>query len=156
VRPAAGGRRGGLDFALPAGGKANEREGLVLLGSDTEPGVIIVRFMPSTTRDLLQAGYQQGLHESGVSLMPAKPIELFANNGLAGELSGRGQDGSQLTARVIGVPTPFGDSAVFLGLTTKRIVHEAQAPARQRHSGPGNTATSTSRPAAARIPGRIT
>jgi hypothetical protein len=108
----------GLDFALPAGWKAGERDGLVLLGSDTEAGLIIVRFMPKTDRQMLMAGYREGLQESGVSLMPTKAIEEFAGGGLAGELAGMGPDGSRLTGRVIGVPTPFGDAAVFLGLTT--------------------------------------
>jgi hypothetical protein len=108
----------GLDFALPAGWKAGERDGLVLLGSDTEAGLIIVRFMPKTDRQMLMAGYREGLQESGISLMPTKAIEELAGGGVAGELGGTGQDGSRLTARVIGVTTPFGDAAVFLGLTT--------------------------------------
>jgi hypothetical protein len=108
----------GLDFALPAGWKAAERDGLVLLGSDTEAGLIVVRFMPKTDRQMLVAGYREGLQESGVSLMPTKAIEELAGGGLAGELGGTGQDGARLTARVIGMPTPFGDAAVFLGLTT--------------------------------------
>jgi hypothetical protein len=108
----------GLDFALPAGWKAGERDGLVLLGSDTEAGLIVVRFMPKTDRQMLAAGYREGLQESGVSLMPTKAIEEFAGGGLAGELGGMGQDGSRLRARVIGVTTPFGDAAVFLGVTT--------------------------------------
>lgn len=108
----------GLDFALPAGWKAGERDGLVLLGSDTEAGLILVRFLPKTDRQMLAAGYREGLQESGVSLMPTRAIEDFAGRGLAGELGGMGQDGSRLTARVIGIPTPFGDAAVFLGVTT--------------------------------------
>jgi hypothetical protein len=111
----------GLDFGIPAGWKAAERDGLVLLGSDTEAGVIVVRFMPKTDRQMLTAGYREGIQESGVNLMPTKPIEEFAgasNRGLAGELGGMAQDGSKLTARVVAVQTPFGDAAVFLGLTT--------------------------------------
>jgi hypothetical protein len=108
----------GVEFALPVGWKAAERDGLVLLGSDTEAGLIVVRFMPKTDRNLLMAGYREGLQESGVSLMPTKAAEDFNGRGLAGELGGQGQDGSRLTARVVGIPTQFGDAAVFLGVTT--------------------------------------
>lgn len=108
----------GVDFALPPGWKAAERNGVVLLGSDTEAGLMIVRFMPSTDRQMLTTGYAQGLQEDGVNLMPVSPIEEFAGGrGLAGELGGMAQNGSRLSARVVGIPTPFGDSAVFLGVT---------------------------------------
>jgi hypothetical protein len=111
----------GLDFAIPAGWKAAERDGIVLLGSDTEAGLIIVRFMPKTDRQMLLAGYREGIQESGVNLLPTKQAEEFAagaNRGLAGELGGLAQDGSRLSARIIAVQTQFGDAAVFLGLTT--------------------------------------
>ena len=55
----------GVEFALPAGWKAVERESTVLLGSETEPGLILVRFMPRTDRQKLAAAYSQGLQEGG-------------------------------------------------------------------------------------------
>jgi len=111
----------GVSFELPAGWKAAMRDGILLLGSDTEPGLMVVRFSPKTDRAALTAGYGQGLQESGVNLMPTARIEEFAagaNRALAGELGGMAQNGSRLTARVVGVPTPFGDAVVFLGVTT--------------------------------------
>jgi hypothetical protein len=111
----------GVTLDLPAGWKAAMRDGILLLGSDTEAGLMVVRFSPKTDRAALTAGYSQGLQESGVNLLPTSPIADFAagaNRGLAGELGGMAQNGSRLTARVVGVPTPFGDAAIFLGVTT--------------------------------------
>lgn len=111
----------GLEFAPPPGWKVAEREGNVLLGSDTEPGLMLARFMPGANRQMLLQGYGEGLKEEGVTLMPSARAEDFkagANAGVAGELAGMAQNGSQLKARVIGVLTPFGDAAVFMGITT--------------------------------------
>ncbi len=111
----------GLDLSLPPGWKAAERDGVVLLGSDTEAGLIVVRFMPTADRQMLATGYNQGLQEDGVRLAPTTAIEEFAagaNRGLAGELGGMAQNGTRLSARVIGVLTAFGDAAIFLGVTT--------------------------------------
>jgi len=111
----------GLSFAVPGAWKANEREGLLLLGSDTEAGLIIVRFVRSTNRQTMLAEYSKGLAEDGITLIPATRAEDYAagsNRGLGGELSGAGKDGSRIRARVIGIQSQFGDAAVLLGLTT--------------------------------------
>jgi hypothetical protein len=111
----------GVNFAIPAAWKASEREDLVLLGSDTEAGLMIVRFLRSTNRQALLQEYSQGLQEEGVKLMPATRAEDFkagSNPGLAGEMTGSAANGSRLQARVIGVLSPFGDAAIVLGLTT--------------------------------------
>jgi hypothetical protein len=112
----------GVDFATPAAWKAVERDGMVLLVSDTEAGLMLVRFSRSVTRQSMLADYSAGLQEEGVALMPAAPAGDFAAGayqGLAGELAGAARDGSRLKARAIGVLSPFGDGVLFLGLTTE-------------------------------------
>lgn len=112
----------GLSFAVPQAWKANEREGLLLLGSDTEAGLIVVRFERSVTKQTMLTEYAKGLSEEGVTLTPAAQAEDYsaaANRGVAGELAGMAANGSRLRARVIAVQSQFGDAAVFLGLTTQ-------------------------------------
>lgn len=110
----------GFSFALPPSWKASERDGVLLLGSETEPGLMLIRFLRRTAEPQLRAAYADGLEEGGMKLATASPIESIrsgAQQALAGELSGVSAEG-RLTARVIAVLTPFGDAAVFLGVTT--------------------------------------
>ncbi len=112
----------GLSFAVPQAWKANERDGLVLLGSDTEAGLIVVRFERSINKQMMLAEYSKGMSEEGITLTPATRAEDYAagpNRGVAGELAGMAGNGSQLRARVIGVQSQFGDAAIILGLTTQ-------------------------------------
>lgn len=111
----------GVSFAPPPGWKVAERQGALLLGSDTEAGLIVVRFVRGTNLQTLAADYQEGLEEEGLRLMPASQPENFSagsSQGLAGELAGMSNDGHRIRARVIAVATPFGDAPVVLGLTT--------------------------------------
>jgi hypothetical protein len=112
----------GLSFSVPGAWKANERDGLVLPGSDTEAGLILIRFVRSTNKQMMLMEYTKGVSEDGVTLTPATRAEDYSggsNRGVAGELAGFGKDGSRLRARVIGVQSQFGDAAVLMGLTTQ-------------------------------------
>jgi len=128
--PAAAGGRGsgythdewGVTFDVPPAWKVGQREGLLLLGSDTEAGLMIIRFGRGTSLEQLVKDYGEGMSEDGVMLMPAKPAQEFPagrNRGMAGELAGTGQDGSRLRGRIIAVASPYGDAAVVFGLTTE-------------------------------------
>jgi len=110
----------GLSFVVPPGWKVGERQGALLLGSDSEAGLMLIRFVRKTNLQTLAEGYQEGLQEEGLQLRPASQLENFAAGGaqgLAGEMAGMSNDGYQIQARVIGVQSPFGDAAVVLGLT---------------------------------------
>lgn len=110
----------GLELRVPAAWRSAEQNGVLLLGSDTEAGLIVVRHLPKTTKAELSAGYQAGVRESGVALEPSgEPTERKAPGGtaLSGELSGSAADGSALKAQSIAVLSRFGGAAVVFGLT---------------------------------------
>jgi hypothetical protein len=112
----------GLSFAVPPNWKVGERGGALLLGSDTEPGLMIIRFTHRTNLQTLAQGYQEGMQEEGLQLMPVSQLESFSARGaqgLAGEMAGIAQDGARIRARAIGVESRFGDAAVVFGLTTE-------------------------------------
>jgi hypothetical protein len=112
----------GLSFVTPPGWKVGERQGLLLMGSDTEAGLIIIRLARRTTLQQLVQDYGEGMQEEGLQLMPttaAQPFPAGGNQGAAGELAGVAQDGARLRARAIAVAGPFGDAAVVMGLTTE-------------------------------------
>jgi hypothetical protein len=112
----------GVSFSTPAQWFVTDKQVALLMASNTEPGLMIVRFLRKTTADKLRTGYAEGLAEDGVRLMPVSQLQTFPVGklqGLAGELAGLSNQGQRLKARIIGVPTPFGDAAVVLGVTTE-------------------------------------
>jgi len=111
----------GLSFVPPGDWKVADRQSLLLLGSNTEAGLMVVRFMRKASPAQIQQSYAEGLAEEAVQLRPAVPIQSYTagnKHGLAGELAGISQDGSNLRARTIAVFSPYGDAVVLMGVTT--------------------------------------
>ncbi len=112
----------GLSFVPPPGWKVGERQGLLLMGSDNEPGLIIIRLARRTRLQQLVQDYGEGMQEQGLQLMPTVQAQEFPagrNRAVAGELAGMAQDGARIRARAVAVESPFGDAVVVLGLTTE-------------------------------------
>jgi len=112
----------GISFNKPSGWKVGERPGLLLMGSDTEAGLIIIRLARKATLNQLIQEYGEGVHEEGLNLMPTIQAQEFAagrNPAVAGELAGAAQDGARIRARTVSVASPFGDAAVVFGMTTE-------------------------------------
>lgn len=112
----------GVNFTTPAQWFVTDKQVALLVASNTEPGLMVVRFLRKTTADKLRTGYADGISEDGIRLMPVGQLQAFPAGklqGLAGELAGQSNQGQRLKARIIGVPTPFGDAAVVLGVTTE-------------------------------------
>ena len=111
----------GATLRVPAGWKAGEKDGQVLMGSDTEAGLIVVRYLPQTTLEVLRDGYAAGLHEEGINAMPSGPLQTLKGSnasGLAGEFTGQDTQGNPLRIRVVGMPTGFGGAVVVYGFTS--------------------------------------
>lgn len=112
----------GISFVPPPGWKVGERQGLLLMGSDTEAGLIIIRMARRTSLQQLVQDYGEGMEEEGLQLMPtvqAREFPAGRNQAVAGELAGVAQDGARIRARAVAVASPFGDAAVVLGMTTE-------------------------------------
>ena len=112
----------GLSFVAPPGWKVGKRPGLLLMGSDTEAGLIILRLARGATLERLVRDYGEGIEEEGLRLMPTMQAQDFPagrNPAVAGELAGTSQDGARIRARTVAVASPFGDAAVVLGMTTE-------------------------------------
>jgi hypothetical protein len=112
----------GISFVTPADWKVGERQGLLLMGSDTEAGLIIIRLARKATLEQLIQDYGEGMQEEGLHLMPTMQAQNFPagqNRAVAGELAGVAQDGARIRARTVAVASPFGDAAVVLGMTTE-------------------------------------
>ncbi|MCC7072971.1 MAG: hypothetical protein IT383_16730 [Deltaproteobacteria bacterium] len=111
----------GASFTVPGGWRAGEKDGLVLAGSDTEAGLLVVRFYPTATRADLEQGFNQGFHDNGMNAQPSSSLAPFAAKGgqaLAGDLAGADAQGNPLAVRTVAVMTPFGGALVVAGITT--------------------------------------
>jgi hypothetical protein len=96
----------GVTLTLPGGWKSAEQAGLLVAGSDTEAGLIVIRYLPGTSREALLAGYQAGIDEAGFVARPIAAATAFTvpgATGLAGILEGVGADGNVVRVRSVGV-----------------------------------------------------
>ncbi|MGC4116761.1 MAG: hypothetical protein QM765_19820 [Myxococcales bacterium] len=124
--------RWGATFALPPAWFATERGGLVLLGSHSEPGLMVLRWMPRTGLAEARAQYQRGLVEDGATLLPAgdaREKALGPHTALLGRLAGQAADGSPLSGAVLTVETGFGDSLGCLALTSPQAIADLERTA---------------------------
>lgn len=111
----------GTSFTVPGGWKAAEKDGLVLAGSDSEAGLLVVRFYPAATRAELEQGFHNGFHDNGMHAQPSTALATFSakgGQGLAGDLTGADAQGNAVAVRTVAVMTPFGGALVVAGLTT--------------------------------------
>lgn len=122
----------GLGFTVPPNWRAADRDGLLLLGSDTEAGLMILRFLPRTTREELLASYREGVQDANLIAQPvaeAEPFDVPGATGLAGVMEGQAQDGTTLRVRSIAVLSRHGGAVVLLALTTPPQFARLQARA---------------------------
>jgi hypothetical protein len=125
---AQGGARGTLDkeswgvtLSLPGGWKSAEKDGFLVAGSDTEAGLILIRYLPKTSRGEMLTQYRAGINEQGFAARPvAEAADFDAPGGpaVAGVLEGVGADGKTVRVRTVGVLSRFGGAVVVTGLTT--------------------------------------
>jgi hypothetical protein len=110
----------GASLTVPGGWRGAEKDGMLVMGGESEAGLIVVRFAPKINREAMLAEYARGLHEGGMNLMPAAPAQDYRASGakgVAGELVGMGPDGAQVKGRAIGLLSSFGGGLVVFGVT---------------------------------------
>jgi uncharacterized membrane protein YphA (DoxX/SURF4 family) len=112
----------GVTLAIPGGWKSAEKDGTIVAGSDTEAGLIVIRYLPRVTREELLRGYQAGINEGGFTARPisaATSLPAGGGTALAGVLEGMGGDGNVVRVRSVGVLSQFGGGLVVTGFTTR-------------------------------------
>ncbi len=111
----------GVSLSLPGGWKSSEKDGVILAGSDAEAGLILIRYMPKTSRAEMLTAYQAGINEQGLVAHPVGQATDFDATGgaaLAGVLEGVGPNGAALRMRSVGVLSRFGGAVVVIGITS--------------------------------------
>lgn len=103
----------GVTFQAPEGWVHRQTDEGVLMGSNTEKGVILVFPHSYNSLDELRAEAAKGIAEEGAQLVLAGGVEAFGSNGLAAEYQGIA-DGQQARAYAVGLISPHGGGATIL------------------------------------------
>lgn len=106
----------GIKFTIPAGWKGAETEGAYIIGSDTQPGFILM--VPHEIKDvaLLKTEARNGLSEEGIYLSMTSDFESVGPGGIGAEFNGTIQ-GVAAKAYVVGVINPLGYGVTIIAAT---------------------------------------
>jgi len=109
----------GWGFRVPRKWKHTEREGTVMLGSDSEAGLILVQAEAVTDTGKLHQGLVEILAKTGSFSEPPpfKTGRVKAGRAVYTEAGGTAADGTRMRVRAVGVIGQKGTVAI-LGLTT--------------------------------------
>jgi len=108
-------------FERPMKFQVFDKDGVLILKSETEPGAVLIRVLRGQDIETLRKGFAGGLTEDGLRLAPIGVARAFTGAGhkaYAGDMSGTAADGTELRARAVAVSTGHGDAAVVLGLAS--------------------------------------
>ncbi len=111
---------GDWKLTAPAGWRARQEGGRVILGHDRIPGMLVVWADPSATEASVRAAGAAGIHEDGLALEAKGPVKKYATKkyrAFAVDLAGHGSDRAPLRGRVIGILAPKKGALALLALT---------------------------------------
>lgn len=108
----------GIKFTIPDGWVGQEGDGIFLMGSHTEPGLILLSTHEQTTLQGLRAEAQKGLVEqNGTNLQLDGQLEDLGKNAVGGEFAGT-LEYQPVKAYIIGLLNPHGLGVLIMATTT--------------------------------------
>lgn len=110
----------GVKFTIPDGWFGQEAEGLLLLGSNTEVGLMILMEHDYNSVEKIKQEAEAGLVDEGVSLQRSGEYEKIKNNGIGAEFSGLLQ-GAPAKAYMASLVNPHGQGLTVMALTTTEM-----------------------------------
>lgn len=113
----------GLKFTIPSNWVGQETEEGMLLGSNTEAGLLVVLPHEYTSFEQIKQGADEGLVDEGIQLRRSGAFRQEGSRGLGAEFSGMVQ-GESAKAYVIAVLNPKGGGITVMALTTTAIYSE--------------------------------
>jgi len=107
----------GIRFTIPAGWFGQEGDGAYLLGSNSEPGLIIMTLHDYQTVDELKAEASAGIHDhNGTNLQLKGDLQAIKENGVAGEFGGT-LEWQQARVFIAGLTNPHGKGVTVMATT---------------------------------------
>ncbi len=106
----------GVQFTIPNGWFGQEAEAALVLGSNTEVGLILMMQHEYSTIAEIKAEADAGLVEDGIMLQRSGNYETIGTNGIGAEFSGRIQ-GAQAKAYIASLVNPHGAGITIMSMT---------------------------------------
>lgn len=109
----------GVQFTIPQGWQGKEIEIGYILGSNTEPGLILLKTHEARTIDVLKQEAKNDIHEEGgTRLQLSGELEAVGNNGVGGVSTGT-VEYQAARAYIAAVINPFGQGVMVLAATNE-------------------------------------
>ena len=110
----------GIRFNIPEGWQGKEIEIGYILGSNTEPGFILLKTHEARTIDTLRQEAGKGIFEEGGTVLQlAGKLEPVGDQGIGGPFSGT-VEFQAAKAYVTAVINPFGNGVMVLAVTDEQ------------------------------------
>ncbi len=106
----------GISFSVPDGWVGQEMAGGYLMGSHSEPGLIMLILHDITSMEAMRTNARQGIRDEGVFLMPAGDLEGVGSRGVGGVYSGT-LNGQKVTSYIVGLVNPHGSGVTIMAAT---------------------------------------
>lgn len=104
----------GISFTIPEGWIGQEMQGGYLIGSNTEPGFVLLSTHQYKTTDQLRQMAQQGIFDqNGTALSLSGNLEVINQNSVGGEFQGT-IEGQQVKSYIISVVNLYGDGVTIM------------------------------------------
>ncbi len=112
----------GISFTVPADWTANENEGMVYLGSEKVPGLILMTIHELRTMDELKASLDAGFSEDGIKLFPRGTAVVLRPDVATMDYDGK-IEGEEAAGLGIGMLNPHGNGVSIVALSLNRTDH---------------------------------
>lgn len=110
----------GIKFTIPNGWFGQESGDALILGSNTEAGLMILIGHEYDSIEKLKKEADIGLSDDGMSLARSGDFESFGNNGIGAEFSGYLQ-GTPAKAFLLSLVNPYGQGLTIMAMTTTEM-----------------------------------
>lgn len=109
-------KESGLVFTIPQGWVGQESGEAFVMGSNTEPGLLMLLPHESNSLETLRQEAAAGLQDESISLQPEGVLKNISSNGIGGLFSGTVQ-GEKAKAYIIGLINPHGPGLTIIAMT---------------------------------------
>lgn len=116
----------GISFTIPDGWQGQEGEDMIVLGSNTIAGLVIITTHTSNKNELIQEAKAGIVDQNGTNMQLEESIETLTNNAVAGMFTGT-MEYQQAKAYVIGMvnPNEGGIGVTIMSVSTAEAFSQA-------------------------------
>lgn len=110
----------GISFTVPEGWQAHEDAGLVYMGSEVTPGLILMSIHELRTMDELKASLDAGFSEDGIELFPSGTAQVLRADVASMEYAGKIEN-EPARGLGIGMLNPHGNGVSIVAMALEKV-----------------------------------